>query len=381
MSVTGITINVFMPLVMGGAWIRNITTIQSNYSHSISAFGGYDMASFNVDTNVTDLEDWLENGLMRHIVVYDEAQNVMWEGFVNRVSVSYGPLVISRGPALDIANRVKVVYSTVDTSITPPAVGVRTSTAVTNDTTSQTRYGIFQATLSAGGATAANALQIRNTYIAEHRNPSTTTSLSLAESRTVSVNVECLGYQYLLNYIYTNTSTGTSTASAKITAILAANPNASTVPFSVLGLSANSLAVPTYENDDTKAMEIIKGIVALGDSSDNRWLFGIYAGRTASYNIAPSDVSYVQRVTTQEIVTETASGVKVFPWNVLPGKWMFVPDFLIGKPQPSIKREDPRFIFIESVTYTAPYGLSIQGGTTDKLPQKLAKFGLAGVSA
>jgi hypothetical protein len=41
--------------------------------------------------------------------------------------------------------------------------------------------------------------------------------------------------------------------------------------------------------------------------------------------------------------------------------------------------ESERTLFIESVRFTAPYGLSITGGVINTLRQQLAQWGLGGI--
>jgi hypothetical protein len=69
----------------------------------------------------------------------------------------------------------------------------------------------------------------------------------------------------------------------------------------------------------------------------------------------------------------TPAGVHVAPWNVLPGRWLQFADLLPDAPAVTNPYQDMRLMFIESVTYTAPRGLAMQGGRTDRLPQLLAR--------
>ena len=163
---------------------------------------------------------------------------------------------------MNIGNKVALVYSTVDTSVTPPAVGVRKKTAYANDTASQGRYGIIEKVLSSGGSTDANATNIRDTYIAEN-----------AEAETTIINL------------------------------------------------SNNQGADIY----------------------------------------------------------TPFGEIVRPWDVLPARWAHIPDFMIGRISDTAMRDDPRYMFIESLTYTAPYGLTLTGAKISKLPQVLGQLGLMGI--
>jgi hypothetical protein len=376
-----LSISVFSPLVLGAdqRFLFELTGYD-HYSHTIDAVGGWWEASFTIKDNRNRLEGWLADGLGRHIEVYNEAQNFVFEGFVNEIEANLGPLSITRGPLLDIANRARVIYSTVDTSTSPPTVGVRAATAVANDTTSQGKYGIIEQVLSVGGSTQSEAEQIRDAYLAEHKDPETGQEINLSQGDDLSVTVKIPGYIHWLFYTYSSTTTGTQNLSAKMTAILGQDPN-SIFSTNYDKITANTLQVKAYEQDNDVAWDLIKGLVAQGDASDNRYLFGVYENRQAVYEAVPTTVEYFQQLSDQERRITLASGARVLPWNVLPGKWLFISDLLIGRTTETTLRFDPRMVFIESVTYSTPWGLRISGGKVDTLAQKLAKFGLAGVGA
>lgn len=372
-----ITISVFDPLVKSDNFIENINSTQNTYRHTINTFGGYWDASFTISDKQEKLENWLSDGLGRHIEVFDEAQNKIWEGFINEIRLGLGGLQVTRGPLLNIGNRVRLMYSTVDTTTSPPIVGIRTTTAISNDTDSQSLFGIINKILSSGGTTSTDADEIVSNYLAEYTQPDTSQSLTNQRS-SLNVQVSCLGYFHWLNYPYNNTTTGTQNLSTKIEAILGDDPNGF-ISSDFSKITANTLQVPAFENDNDIAMGLIKGLVSLGDTSDNRHTFGIYSDRIAEYEAIPTDIAYQNRLSDPEQRIETLTGKRVNPWNVLPARWLFIPDFLIGQSIPDNLRDDPRSIFIESVTYTAPWGISIQGGKTDRLSQKLARLGLGGI--
>src|SRR5690606_35944408 len=121
--------------------------------------------------------------------------------------------------------------------------------------------------------------------------PETNSAFSFAAG-DVSLSVNCLGYMHSLRYPYNNTSvTGTQDASAKIKAILSAAPN-NWISSDQSGIATNTLAVEAWENDDELAMSLIRGVTAMGDADENRWLFGIYEDRRAIYEAAPDVWEY-----------------------------------------------------------------------------------------
>jgi hypothetical protein len=109
-----------------------------------------------------------------------------------------------------------------------------------------------------------------------------------------------------------------------------------------------------------------------------RWLFGIYADRKAYYESVPTTFNY--RYNTAEGLLGFYDRGRINPWNVLPGKWLFFSDYSAGfGSYGTPNRSDLRSLFIEQADYTAPFGLQLTGGRTDRFPQKLARAGLGGL--
>ena len=382
MEPPNLSINVYTRPIDGGTFLYRLNQPEG-YSHTILANGGYWNASFTLPGRIVDMDDWITNGLGRLITVYDDTLSICWQGFVNEVEAVYGPLTVKHGPLLGIANQVQITYSTVDTTTSPPTVGLRATTAAINDTTSQALFGIIPKMLSTGGATPVTAVQITTTYLAEHARPETTKTwagggqMASAPSLTVS----CVGAAQWLMYPYNYTaSSGAVNASAKIVAIIAANPNIAWLPFTG-SLATNTLQVQRWENDYNLAWDLIMEVVAQGDAANARWLFGVYEDYTCRYEAAPTTVEYHQRLTDAAQRITLPTGAPVPPWRVLPGKWLLFPDLLVGGIIPTDLKDDPRSMFIESVAYTQPFGLELQGGSTDTLKQMLGQMGLAGVGA
>jgi len=174
---------------------------------------------------------------------------------------------------------------------------------------------------------------------------------------------------------------GSINASSKITNVIAAAPNAWIGFGSTNYIDTNALQAGAWEDEDRLALNIIKGAVAMGDASQNRWLFGVYANRECHYYQAPTELEYQMRLSELGIQLETMQGARIRPWAVMPGDWLLFPDFLVGRTIPTALREDPRAMFLESGTFKAPWSLTLKGGDMDELPQLLAQYGLAGVGA
>lgn len=376
--------SVFDPLALGGKWLEDLTNQYTSYTHQTLAVGGYWTAQIVLNLPLVNAEDWYENGLGRQIKTYNHAGIVIWEGFVNQTTLNAGALSEVRGPLMDTANRASAIFSPLDVTVYPPVSGTTTVTTIAEDTTSQGLYGIIEKVISAGTTTQDNAEQARDVFINENKDPKTSGQVNLApgSSQNAVVTLECIGnVNWLTAYIYNNTDTGFALLSDKLIDVIAADPNLY-LSTSTVEIEANSFLTPAVENRNRFAWDIITELVALGnDTDDRRRLFGVYAGLTPRYETQPEVIAYHHRLADPLQAVTTPEGATVYPWDVQPGKWLFVPDFLVGRPQAESTDlgSDPRNIFVEGVTYTAPFSISISGEAAGgSLAQLLAKLTFTG---
>ena len=382
MNPPGISIVSEVPLWRDGTNEWRLTDQVHKYQHIIEALGGYWSAQFTIRGGRALMDDWLQDGLGRHIEVYDDSLTQIWEGFVNKLTVNYGPLAAIRGPLLDIANRVAVIYSAIEYDEDGnTVVGTRAITDNVNDADSQTLWGVVPQLLNTGGVELLDAEAIRDTYMENHKSPRTGKEWRSDASSETSVTVDCLGYVHWLNWAYRGLGTDTENANIKIANILVDTPNAAWLAFDTENVDANTLQVSAWDDDYNIAWNVIKSVVARGDAAYARWLFGVYAGREVFYEAAPTTLEYQQRLSQPRPRIERTGGDEVYPWNVLPGKWLMFPDFLIGQAAELSLRDDPRAMFIEQVKYTAPWDLYLKGGAVDTLGALIAQLGLSGIGA
>ena len=376
----GLSLSVADPLWKSGRrdWIASLTP--TGYTHTIQAKGGYWSAGFTIPGNLQTVEEWLDEGLGRHIVVHDDSLSVVWEGYTSQITGNAGGRTVSRGPLTDVMNHVYTIFNVINRDTIPPTSGVKITTAIASDLDSQDRWGLMYGIVSQLDVTLAEAERTRDRVLAERAEPKLTRSFGGAGSAP-SVQVECLGYWHYMIWPYNYTASGglidlsNQDGTGKMQLILAADPNGI---FSTdwTRTANNTGLVPEYENDDRPANELIADLTDLGDASFNRWLFGIYEDRQAVYAMAPSTVEYIRQLRDPAGQIRTPQGGIVMPWNVMPGKWLKWPDFNVGRLDMSDLREDSRCEFLESVTYTAPWGLTWRGGDVDTLTQYLKQRGV-----
>lgn len=388
---TGLSISAFTPTIViatpaytpaGALLDDSLAQKITAYSHELMANGGWWSATILINGSLINMEDWFDKGLNRHIEVYNPALVKIFEGFVNVVRLSAGSLSATRGPLLDVANRISVTYTPIlDPTATPPIMGTQTTTTIANDTDSQDKYAILEDVVSGGrlldDGTTDEAAQLRDTTLEESKDPESTEDLSLGSAAEPSVELEILGYVHRFSKYITQTLTAATVAiNTKLEDVINDDPNGLfSTDFS--RIDANAFLVSRYEDDDRMAWDVINSVVSIGDASDNRYTFGIYDNIQATYTAIPTTAEYQHRIAGPAMDIETfGTGAIVEPWDVLPARWIFLPDFLVGRNQPTSLRLDPRYILIESVRFTAPNEVQISGNKISKLPQLIAKQGM-----
>ena len=391
----GLAVNFWQPTIAFTAGSPNTVTITprgsrltvssdvvAGISYVLKAVGGFWSADLTLIADRLELEWWLEHGIGLHVEVSDPGANVVWAGRVNSLSLTMAGLSITKGPLLETGNRCIVSYAPADTTSAEPTLGTRTDTAIGENSDSQRKYGILYAYLSTGGVTDTEALQIRDLFLAENAEPKVSRSLRLSGSNQPSaLSLECAGYvQTFGQWPYNQTTTtGLGNLSTKLAAVIDADPN-NLFSSANAAITTNAIQVPLWESKDRDAWAVIQGLVDMGDITDVRYLFQVGEGQYVTYASMPTTIEYHQRITDNRQTITTPTGQLVPPWNVQAGKWVLVPDFLVGSSISADLRTDYRAMFAEQVTFTSPDSVDLQGGDADRLAQVLAKKGLDGLN-
>jgi hypothetical protein len=363
-----------------GRYLGTVPLIES-YEHTLSADGGFTSASFSFRCSLSDVDEWLDDGLGRHVEIYDDALQLVWEGFVNQVRATAAGLAVSRGPLADIANRVVVAYREVELlGINPPGMSDEVSlTPPLDNVESQARYGIIGKVVQANQVTADEALNLAAHYLQQYAFPATAKELSLGDrGQELSLTVECLGYYHWLSFYYysfTEALPQTRPASEKLALILDADPNGI---FSSANaeIEENTLEVQAYEEYGRTAKELVQKILELGGPGPDyaRYLLRVGPGRRVYYYRQPLDIVYRQYLSDPLQRVQTIAGLEVRPWAVQPAVWLQIPDLLVGRVRPGTALErDPRVLFVESVTYSAPYNLRVSSSPPNAVARIFAQ--------
>lgn len=390
----GISVHAYQPIIVPGAggsytprgmFLGSIEGKLESYSHSIQAFGGYDTAQFTFKASETEIDDWLESGINRHIEAYDPRGIECWEGFVNQLTYSVGGFSVVRGPLMDLANRVWVTYASINSLVVPAVQGLTTETPLVDNAASIEKHGLLERIVDGGQRDEINyseATQLRDTYMAEQR-VLTNKTWNATGSNEPTLTVDCCGYMKRLERIYyINAVAGSWTCTQAVTGILNADLLLNHLFSSVnANIGANAIAI-AEQREYTPCDTILRDVVSFGGVAYARWLFYVGNGRYATFRAVDNTIAYLQPLREPSQSIRNPFGDTVHPINVWPGQWMFFPDFAIGRKFDNVLADlstDPRALFIESITFTAPDQLDIQGGKTDRLSSLLKQYELGGI--
>lgn len=378
-----LSLHAYSPVWTDNAYVGDYTDDCTAYTHTLLSMGGMWSATLTLRQPRARAEEWLDRGLGRHIEVRALASGEIFSGFVNGVEASLSGYRRAVGPYLDIANRVRLIYSYVDTSAATPITGLRLSTDWLEDLDSSEKWGVRARVFSAGGIAASQVESILAMLLERYKHPPRSEEISLpsaASAGVVEVKLTLAGYaQTLAGQDYNNSDTDLVAASTKITDILTAGED-SAIARDYAAITRNAYQVSSYEADNASAWDLIKGIAAEGDDRLNRWTFGVYGGRRAYYQPVSNEVSYIRPLGEGLASVQNAGGQFLRAWEVLPGRYVGVQGLVPGRPLSSNLEADNRVLFAESVQFSAPDGLTINGAHAFRIERKLAQMGLSGIS-
>lgn len=365
-----------------GEWVTSLEAWDS-YQHTITRVGGFWSAEFTVSGDMADVDWWLDEGLGLHVEVHGEDQVLVWEGFVDQVEATVGPLMVTRGPLMDVINRLQLRYTQVN--LGGGVVGDTWEPGIAawhDDDDSIARYGYIWQLVQGDRLLAVEAPQLAQVYRDDRAWPRTSKQWSAPGEQQPSVRVACRGYAAFMDrYPYRSADAAGAQVDAKLAAILDtltewnglfASTNAD--------IAANTVTTKSFEDEQRSAWSIVQEIVRLGGpaaASYGRYSLGVYDGRRVVYEPWPTELDYRQRIADPHLRTETAGGLEVMPWNVRPGRWLMFPDLLVGRVPPGTSFDrDQRVMMIREVTYRAPYGLEMTQEDPDVTEGYVAQIAL-----
>lgn len=352
-----------------------------------TAQGGYATAQLNLNMSEVDAYRLLDRRLgCRLKVISPLAQNaemIVWEGLIYTISIDDGRNTVNRS-LTNLYNQVRVVYSTITfDSSGNQVLGAQATTANANNTTSQAAYGIRELKYAIGGATQADAKQLRDTLLSQYQNPLAEQTAARrgggGSLANVRVTLDAVGWWETLDKrFYTQTTiTTTATVDTSIKACLTsvgqfANSDQS-------GIVANAYTTTRYSEGSQTAQSYINKLCALGGTNKRRFYLQLLDSGKPSYFEEPTTVAYrARRLDPTEAVYDATTGAIVPPWAVLPGRIISFDDLLPDALTYTSALLNARAFLIGETRFTAPASLQLIPYTKDPGQLNLTRMGLAG---
>lgn len=364
------------------AFLDNITDrVDGVFSWSIDALGGFATAHVEMVVSEVDAITMLSRLGKRIVFTHPEAPHkdqVCWEGRIFTVTVDDGGATVGRSLE-NCYNRVTVIYSTVDTSTTPPTVGARARTSVYDDAASQALYGIRELRFATGGSTASDAAVLAQRLLSQYADPLAATASMRRGGGTAPasyrVSVECVGFVEELAVRFWNSTSTTVTTLDAIMASVLASP-LQFIASDTTGLVPNILLSTPYQDEDINIRTYFQRFMSYGDGATGRqMLWGVYEDRRFTSEVASESVGYyTRRGDAGESVIDALTGNAVRPWLVRPGKLVQVSDLFPDSAVVSSALDNARTFRVGRVEFTAPATVIMTPLTFDSAQMVLARL-------
>jgi hypothetical protein len=299
--------------------LPNVTSKLTRYSHTITATGGFESCTLNLEGTIEDGFDWL-NQLGAAIICYSPFGLVMWEGQLSSVSFACGDESISQSFD-DMANAVKVRYQ--------PGIGPQIGTPFTTDTISISTYGRKELVFSGSGMQDSAALNLRDKLLKERRYPmaqraggAKTGAKTGANTLATTITLGCTGWFYCLDWLTTTSTTSTTAVTTTQVQNLITAYNATNAFFSTdyTDIAASGVSDTQWIDPDTTYREKIEKLLSFGNNSDQRLAYGVYENRKWKINqwagANPGTIIYYRSLGSGQILSP--GGGIVDYWSVRP---------------------------------------------------------------
>ena len=230
--------------------------------------GGYYSAKFGVHTDRvtrTFAQDFISNGLMREVNIFNDEGGRDWQGFINKIVMDTGTARIEADLS-NMTNKAFVRYNDAGT--------VKRSTTITN-TDSSDRFGVKERVLVGGEINLGVADQHAQQIINWQGWPSPTLreiNLGGRVKDRPSLTIECLGYWHTLFWrTYNQTaSTGDNDLSVVVKAVVDDVADF----MRTFAINDNTTQVCQEFDSDRTAADVLRSLVGLGDGAFHRWVSG-----------------------------------------------------------------------------------------------------------
>jgi hypothetical protein len=360
-----------------GAFIEDLAPRLDSYQQTISATCGFESMTANLKATLLEALRFCER-LFCGCIVYGKDADTAWEGFLAGVSFRIGDETVN--VSLDpVANRVRVRFTTYN--------GVPGFTATASHAPSQALYGVRDHVEGVGVVIQAAAEALRNAILAERRLPRPQHESAIATGQSgavVDVTLTFAGWYTTLDWVLTERNdTTTEVTTTQVGALIGtASPGiGATNPFlstSTARIVASGVSDTRKIDPDTPYRMKIETLLQMGNSSNQRFAWGVYEGRVFVVEVwagaTPTTATYRRRI--GDAVLENSSGALVMPWAARPNAILETTDLLnVGPTSGAIELPGRRFVERWTVDIDASgWRLTPESAAADNIGVRLARL-------
>lgn len=251
------------------------------------ADGNFWRCGFLLTGSINFLKKAMIDNLSKTVLVHDEENQPLWEGFIYEMELNTG-VAVYRSSLAEMYNHVKIRYRVT-------GAGAPTISTPLENAASQAQFGIREYVMTGGeleNATVAD--QPVQRFLDMHHTPKIMpVQLGLAGRRAdyqikgvtdrPHIRVMCRGFDDTLNWeIYNNAAPGSTAVGTLITTILASKAQF----VAASSVTPNSTPISTNFETDRRSGGIIRDAARLGDGIFQRWLTYMTFGRKFVYTSA-----------------------------------------------------------------------------------------------
>jgi hypothetical protein len=287
-----------------------------DYEHTITDEIGFDsMRCTFAARDLVECVEWM-NQLGASVVVSDPEGRTVWEGLLYDVDVSFGRKTTAVSLD-DVANSVRVKYSADS--------GAQAATSDVTSAASIARYGTKMRAINFSTATAAAAsarAAVVLSQIAWPRSKQSGGAETGSGGGGASITLQFRGWWHTLDWLLLSSSSTTTTQTSAQVATLLAAYNATNAFFSTstANITATGVSDTEFVESETTYAEQIPKLLASGNSSSQRVVFGVYEGRALTVGpwaaATPSTITYYE--SDRDQVIRDAYGNVVESWALRP---------------------------------------------------------------
>jgi hypothetical protein len=343
----------------GASGVPDTTTLPTDLrdradslSYTITDRFGFESAQIAFAVNLDEAIYWLQNGLMRPLVVVDPDGLTSWEGYLRSITARIGQKSVTL--SLDnMANRVRCRYTTVN--------GVPGVAGPSSNAYSQLLYGIKDRVVSLNQDTSTAATNKAAIVLADLAFPKSNeaTQAMTGQLGDIQLTLDFEGWYGTLGWVvFTRTSQTNTGISSQIGTLLSGStPGIGAVNAFI---STSTVDIMTLSNTATEKAEAdtvyrdkFEALLGQGDGT-NPVTWGVYEGRVfrvAAYaGATPDTITYQEYLGDARIYD--AYGNVVQPWRVRPNANSQVVDLLDVGPVSTTPDAAARK-YVGRVTFTA----------------------------